>query len=80
MVRTYAHETETTKVRANLLSPGAVRTRMRAAAMPSEDPETLPPPEAVAPAVLSLTSASFEESGKVFDFKEGRILAFRGPA
>src|SRR4051812_2500209 len=40
LVRTYAHETETTKVRANLLSPGPTRTRMRAAAMPSEDPET----------------------------------------
>ena len=52
---------------------------MRAAAMPSEDPETLPPPEAVAPAVLRLTGVEFEESGKVFDLKEGRILEFRAP-
>jgi NAD(P)-dependent dehydrogenase (short-subunit alcohol dehydrogenase family) len=79
LVRTYAHESASTNVRANLLSPGAVRTRMRAAAMPGEDPETLPPPEAVAPAVLRLTSPDFEETGKVYDLKEGRILAFHPP-
>ncbi|MDQ0469063.1 SDR family NAD(P)-dependent oxidoreductase [Labrys wisconsinensis] len=80
LVRTYAHETENTAVRANLLSPGPIRTRMRAAAMPGEDPETLPPPEAVTPAVLRLTGPDFGETGKVFDLREGRVLAFRGPA
>jgi NAD(P)-dependent dehydrogenase (short-subunit alcohol dehydrogenase family) len=80
LVRTYAHETQATNVRANLLSPGPVRTRMRAAAMPGEDPEKLPPPEAVVPAVLRLTSPEFDESGKLFDFKEGRLLAFQPPA
>jgi NAD(P)-dependent dehydrogenase (short-subunit alcohol dehydrogenase family) len=80
LVRTYASETVTTPVRANLLSPGAVRTRMRAAAMPGEDPGTLPPAEAIAPAVLQLASPDFLETGMVYDVKAGKVLAFRGPA
>ena len=35
---TYAAETVTTNVRVNLINPGPTRTRMRAAAMPGEDP------------------------------------------
>jgi NAD(P)-dependent dehydrogenase (short-subunit alcohol dehydrogenase family) len=41
LVRTYAHEVENTAVRANLVDPGARRTRMRAAAFPGEDPLTV---------------------------------------
>ena len=48
MVRTYAAETSSTAVRANLFNPGPTRTRMRALAMPGEDPMTLPSPEQVA--------------------------------
>ena len=40
LARTYAAETVTTNVRVNLLTPGPVRTRMRAQAMPGEDPMT----------------------------------------
>jgi len=40
-------------VRANLLDPGIVRTRLRARAVPGEDP-SLPPPESVADAFLAL--------------------------
>jgi NAD(P)-dependent dehydrogenase (short-subunit alcohol dehydrogenase family) len=79
LVMTYAAETETTAVRANLLSPGPIRTRMRAAAMPSEDPETLPTPETVVPAVLKLTSPGFTESGRLFDLKSGTLMAFQPP-
>ena len=39
LVRTYAAEIATTAVRANLFSPGPTRTRMRALAMPGEDPD-----------------------------------------
>src|SRR5690349_13043584 len=48
LTRTYAAETATTNVRVNLFNPGATRTRMRAAAMPGEDPMTLKTPEPVA--------------------------------
>jgi NAD(P)-dependent dehydrogenase (short-subunit alcohol dehydrogenase family) len=80
LVRTYASETQATAVRVNLLSPGATRTRMRATAMPGEDPETLPPPEAIAPAVLQLASPDFDETGKLFDVRQGRLLTFQPPA
>jgi NAD(P)-dependent dehydrogenase (short-subunit alcohol dehydrogenase family) len=80
LVRTYASETETTPVRVNLLSPGPVRTRMRAAAMPGEDPKTLPAPEALGPAILALTGPDLQDTGKVFDVRSGRLMSFRGPA
>jgi len=79
LVRTYANETESTPVRVNLFSPGPTRTRMRAAAMPGEDPETLPPPEEVAEALLPMVSAACRESGKVFDFRRRRFLSFQEP-
>ena len=47
LARTYAAETATTKVRVNLFNPGPIRTRMRATAMPGEDPMTLDTPENV---------------------------------
>jgi len=48
LARIYAEETEKTNIRVNLVNPGATRTRMRAAAMPGEDPETLKTPESIA--------------------------------
>lgn len=44
---TYAAEMKTTNVRANVIDPGAVRTRMRASAFPAEDTSTLPTPESI---------------------------------
>ncbi|MGI9387142.1 MAG: SDR family NAD(P)-dependent oxidoreductase, partial [Methyloligellaceae bacterium] len=41
LVKTYANEVESTNVKVNLLSPGAVATGMRAQAYPGEDPERL---------------------------------------
>ena len=54
MVRVYADEVAHTPVRAVLMSPGPMRTRMRNAAFPGEDPETLPPPEAIGPLMVDL--------------------------
>jgi NAD(P)-dependent dehydrogenase (short-subunit alcohol dehydrogenase family) len=54
MVRTWADELEQTKVRAVLLSPGPMRTRMRAEAMPGEDPDTLPDPSEIGPLIVEL--------------------------
>jgi NAD(P)-dependent dehydrogenase (short-subunit alcohol dehydrogenase family) len=67
---TYAAEcAATTNVKVNLLNPGAMRTAMRAKAMPGEDPETLPPPEAVAPLIVQLLSPSNEKNGELISFK-----------
>jgi NAD(P)-dependent dehydrogenase (short-subunit alcohol dehydrogenase family) len=54
LVRTWADELEQTKVRAVLLDPNAMRTRMRAEAMPGEDPDTLPDPSEIGPLIVEL--------------------------
>jgi NAD(P)-dependent dehydrogenase (short-subunit alcohol dehydrogenase family) len=57
LVRTWADELEQTEVRAVLLDPGAMRTRMRAEAMPGEDPQTLPDPSEIGPLIVELAQA-----------------------
>jgi NAD(P)-dependent dehydrogenase (short-subunit alcohol dehydrogenase family) len=57
LVRTWADELEQTSVRAVLLSPGPMRTKMRAEAMPGEDPMTLPDPAEIGPLIVELAQA-----------------------
>jgi NAD(P)-dependent dehydrogenase (short-subunit alcohol dehydrogenase family) len=80
LARTYANETPTTAVRVNLLDPGPIRTRMRAQAMPGEDPTTLDPPDRVAEKIVELCLPGFAGSGKLYDFRAKTLLDFRGPA
>jgi NAD(P)-dependent dehydrogenase (short-subunit alcohol dehydrogenase family) len=80
LARTYAAETATTKVRVNVLTPGPVRTRMRAQAMPGEDPMTLEAPDKVAAKIADLCLPSLEESGKLYAYPKGRFLEFRPPS
>jgi NAD(P)-dependent dehydrogenase (short-subunit alcohol dehydrogenase family) len=54
LVRTWAEELELTKVRAVLLDPNTMRTKMRAEAVPGEDPATVTPPEEIGPLVVEL--------------------------
>lgn len=68
MVKTYAAEMATTKVRANLFSPGATRTKMRAAAMPGEDASKLPSAEEVATQVVPMCAVEFVNNGVVVRF------------
>jgi NAD(P)-dependent dehydrogenase (short-subunit alcohol dehydrogenase family) len=67
MVRTYAKEVETTypNLRVNLLNPGAVRTGLRAKAMPGEDPSTLPAPVDIVKAFVDLASDECRHHGDV---------------
>ena len=65
MVRTYAAEVRKTNVRVNLLSPGVVRTAMRAEAMPGEDPMTLAHPDDIAGAFVDLAEAGCKRNGEV---------------
>jgi hypothetical protein len=53
------------------VNPGIVRTRMRAEAMPGEDPSTLPPPEVVAEALLPLLDPALTTTGAIFDLRGG---------
>ena len=65
LVRVYAAEVAKTTVRVNALDPGAVRTAMRAKAMPGEDPATLPPPHAVTDSFLALATPACTRNGEV---------------
>jgi NAD(P)-dependent dehydrogenase (short-subunit alcohol dehydrogenase family) len=80
LARTYAAETVTTNVRVNLLNPGPTRTRMRAAVMPGEDPMTLKTAEPVAEQIVAMCLPHFQETGKLYDCEQGRLLAFQPPA
>ncbi|MSO53711.1 MAG: SDR family NAD(P)-dependent oxidoreductase [Rhodospirillales bacterium] len=62
---TYAAETTKTKIRVNLISPGVVRTRMRAEAFPGEDAKTVKPPESVTDAFVELASADCRRHGEI---------------
>ena len=54
LAQTLADELENTNIRVNCIDPGAVRTAMRQAAYPAEDPQTLPTPESLTGAYLYL--------------------------
>jgi NAD(P)-dependent dehydrogenase (short-subunit alcohol dehydrogenase family) len=80
LARTYAAETVETPVRVMLVNPGPLRTRMRASAMPGEDPETLRTPDDLAPHIVRLASPEWSETGKLYDFPTDRVLAYQPPA
>jgi NAD(P)-dependent dehydrogenase (short-subunit alcohol dehydrogenase family) len=65
LVRTYAAEIGKTSVRANLIDPGATRTRMRAAAYPGEKPEDVKPPEAVTDLFVDLAEPACTRNGEI---------------
>ncbi len=66
MVKTYAAETATTSVKANMFSPGPTRTRMRAEAMPGENPMDLPTADEVAAQIIPLCTDEFADSAAVY--------------
>ncbi len=70
LVQSWAIELQGTRVRANLLDPGAVRTRMRANAMPGEDPMSLPHPDDIASIAVELTLPG--------EIRNGQIVSARG--
>ena len=73
LVKTYAAEMATTKVRANLINPGPTRTAMRAKAYPGEDASTLATPEDIAPLFVELALPSCEQNGVVVGFRQWRM-------
>lgn len=80
LARTYAAETATTPVRVMLVNPGPLRTRMRASAVPGEDPETLRTPDYLAPHLVRLASPDWTETGLIYDFPRDRLLSPGMPA
>jgi NAD(P)-dependent dehydrogenase (short-subunit alcohol dehydrogenase family) len=65
MIKTWAAELEKTPVRVNLLSPGPIRTSMRAQAFPGEDPASLREPDAITETFVELSLPSCTRTGEV---------------
>ena len=80
LVRVWANETVNTPIRVNLFSPGPIRTRMRAKAMPGEDPMTLTPPDVVAEAIAELCLPSVSENGKLYNFPTKSWMSYQTPS
>ena len=70
MVRIYAGEVARTRVRANLLDPGIVRTRLRARIFPGENPASVPSPESVADAFLPLVLDECGHHGEILGVRD----------
>lgn len=62
---TYAAEVNQTNIRANVVDPGAVRTKMRAQAFPAEDPNSLPAPDKIAEWFVRLAEADAPHGKRV---------------
>ncbi|OYW81979.1 MAG: oxidoreductase, partial [Hyphomonas sp. 32-62-5] len=70
LVKAWADESEKMALRVNLFDPGAVRTGMRAEAMPGEDPMTLPTPEDVAKELVKLVAPEETRTGARVVYRE----------
>jgi NAD(P)-dependent dehydrogenase (short-subunit alcohol dehydrogenase family) len=75
LVRCWADEIENTPVRAGILNPGPVRTKMRAEAFPGEDPATLPEPSELAPLVLELVRPDLTPPTQTVNFQDWKAKA-----
>ena len=64
MINTYAAQIAQTNIKVNLIDPAVVRTDMRAAAMPGEDPETLPHPDEITDIFVKLASDACTHHGE----------------
>jgi NAD(P)-dependent dehydrogenase (short-subunit alcohol dehydrogenase family) len=64
MARSWAAELVNTKVRVNIVDPGATRTAMRAAYMPGEDPMTLPAPDDMTDVYVDLAAPELTRTGE----------------
>ncbi len=68
LARTYAAECTKTNVRVGLIDPGIMRTRMRAEAMPGEDPKTLVDPSQVAAQIAKIITEVRDHNGEIYQF------------
>src|SRR5579864_5760415 len=75
LVRIYAGEIARTQVRANLIDPGIVRTRLRAQIFPGEDPTKLPSPESIADAFLELALPECARNGEIVEIPAVEIAS-----
>ncbi len=73
MIKSYAGELSTTQVKANVFWPGAVRTGMRAKAMPGENPDKLPHPREVVGKLVDMVTPAWTETRMIYDLEKDEI-------
>jgi len=71
LVLTWAAEIAFTKPRVNLFDPGPMRTRLRAAAFPGEDPASVPSPDGPASMLAALCLPAETRHGEVVRYQSG---------
>ncbi len=80
LARTYAAETATTSpVKVMIANPGPLRTKMRAAVAPGEDPMSLRTPEDFAPKLVALCTPQWTQTGKLYEFPSDSVKSFQAP-
>jgi NAD(P)-dependent dehydrogenase (short-subunit alcohol dehydrogenase family) len=67
LARTWAGEAQNSALRVNYVNPGPTRTRMRAQAMPGEDPMTLPGADEIAAKIVPLAGPGIGDTGRLWD-------------
>ena len=72
LAKTYAQEARIAGVRVAIIDPGAMRTHMRAQAVPGEVPDTLPSPSELAPLLLHAASPAYDGDAERLVFREWR--------
>jgi len=60
---------ESSSVKTNVFYPGAVRTGMRAKAVPGEDPQTIPHPREIVSKLVDMVTPDNQMNGQVFDIR-----------
>jgi NAD(P)-dependent dehydrogenase (short-subunit alcohol dehydrogenase family) len=73
LIKSYAAEVANSPLKVNAFYPGAVRTSMRAKAVPGEDPETLPLPEVIVPKLVDMIAPAFTDTRMVYDFATSEL-------
>lgn len=79
LARIYAVETEKTTLCVNLFNPGPVRTTMRAAVAPNEDPMTLDTPDQVAEHIADICMTGVTVTGKLYSYPDKKFMNFGKP-
>ncbi len=74
LVLAWAAETVGSSLKVNLFDPGPMRTRLRAAALPGEDPLTVPEPMAAARALVGLCGTADVPHGALVRFRDGAAV------
>ncbi|MGE3832382.1 MAG: oxidoreductase, partial [Parvibaculaceae bacterium] len=77
LVNTYAADNATTNVSVNMFSPGPTRTRMRAQAMPGEDPNTVPSADEVAAQLVAMCLPAFKDKGAIYKYAPTGLFKFK---